>query len=390
MNRANHQHIATPLNHSRRWWRSLLFGYPATLVLAACAFLIPWFETASGIRNFFIASPFVLVTLLIGWLWGIGPAFLALVAETLALDYWIVPPLGNISFFLWPNIASFGPFILLQLLALGLVLRQKRYRHQLILSTQALSRYVEELTEINTQLEEANRSRDTFVSQASHELKTPLASLQGVVQLTLRRLLREPPLPPNLAFLQSNLERIDLQTRRLHTLVDDLLSLNYLRTGSVPLRLASCDLAQLCRESVEDLGFVADHTVDLQLPAHPVVIQADKERLYQVVLNLITNALKYSPTHATIRVKVSTAPQEAILAVWNEGSFLPEEQRAHIFEPFYRAPDVRYSANLGWGLGLTISKQLVEQHGGRIWVESFERQGTTFFVAFPFTSSSAL
>ncbi|GLV61065.1 hypothetical protein KDH_78820 [Dictyobacter sp. S3.2.2.5] len=362
-------------------------GYPITLLLAAGAFLIGWFESRLGLSHVFLTPPFVIVTLLAGGIWGIGPALLALGIEVLALDYWVVPPLGNITFFLWPNILSYGQFLIIQLVALWVVIRQKRYRDQLFLANQAISRHVEELQEINWQLERASDARDRFVTQASHELRTPLTGVRGLAQLTLRRLLREPPLPTNYSFLPTNLEKIETQTQRLHTLVDDLLSINYLHTGNVPLRRKECDLMHLCRDVISYFEPMTDQEIELKKCSDQTVIQADEDRLSQVLYNLIRNALQYSPPHTTVRVEVYSNEREALLGVHNDGSFIAPEHQEHLFEPFYRDPNIWNSAITGWGLGLTISKYLVEQQKGRIWVESSEHQGTTFWIALPSGSS---
>src|SRR5215471_19218337 len=184
--------------HVRSWWRSPFLGYPLAAVFAAGAFLIPWSEQSLGIHDYFVEPPFVIVTLLVAWFWGLGPALLALFLEILALDYWIIPPVGLIDFYVWLDIASFAPFLLVQLVMLGMVILQKRYRRQLFLAHQAVSSTAEQLTErnrelaqSNAQLDEANRLKDLFLSRASHELKTPITTIRGQAQLALHRLARQ-------------------------------------------------------------------------------------------------------------------------------------------------------------------------------------------------------
>jgi len=366
-----------------QWWISPLVGYPVTILLTAIAVLIPWAERVVGIQNFFISSPFVILTLVVGSFWGAGPALLSLVSEAFALDYYIVPPLYEFSFFRWPDIISFGPFILVQLIALWLILLLRHYRHQLFLAGKKMAEHITMIDEVNSELERAHRSRDVFMSQAAHELRTPLTTLRGIVQLILRRLVKEPP-STNHDFLMANLARIDAQTHRLRILVDDLLSFSYLSSGKIPLRPGPCDLKALCREIINNLNVWNERTIELNSSSDQIVIQADKNRLSEVVLNLVNNAIKYSPVQTIVRVEIGRGPDEALLAVHNDGSCLSEDQQKHLFEPFYRSPEVWSSAVLGWGLGLAISKQFVEQHCGRIWVESSVEQGTTFFVALPY------
>src|SRR6185312_6964860 len=197
---AQHQLAVAP----RSWWRFALVGYPLAILFAILASLIPWSESLLHIQDHFVEPPFVVATFLVGWFWGIGPALLALVLEVLFLDYWIVPPLESIDFFRWPYIASFAPFIIIQLFILGLILVQKKYRQQLI--------------ESNAQLERANKVKEVFLSHISHELKTPLTTIQGQIQLALRRLARQQPLPAEFSVLPARLEMVDSQAHRLHAL----------------------------------------------------------------------------------------------------------------------------------------------------------------------------
>ena len=105
--------------------------------------------------------------------------------------------------------------------------------------------------------------------------------------------------------------------------------------------------------------------------------------------NLVANAIKYSPDTSPVQVQVSQSGNTALIQVHNEGSTIPPEQQANIFEPFYRTPDAQSSSKKGWGLGLAISKQIVERHGGQIGVESSKEKGTTFTIELPFFPNEA-
>ncbi len=340
------------------WWRFPLIGYPLAVLFAAVAFLIPLSEKSLGIPGHFVEPPLVIVTLLVGWMWGIGPALLALLLEVFALDYWIVPPLESITFFLWPDIALFAPFILIQLIVLGMIVVQKKYRQQLLHLNQTLSQYAEELAEhvqsyaeSNAQLEQASRVKDQFLSMASHELRTPVTSIQGHLQLLLRRLIKQSAQNPELLPIYDSLSKMDEQTRRLTDLVNDLLDINILRSGKMPVHLAPCDLCDLCRRVIEEQNALTGRQIDLKRFFCPLVLQIDEGRLSQVVTNLVTNALKYAPANTTIRAEVGRRPEEAILAVYNESPVLSKEQQETIFEPFYRCPEAQSSTVSGWGLG---------------------------------------
>jgi signal transduction histidine kinase len=377
--------------HRHSWWHGPLVGYPLAVLFATSAFLIPLSERSLGIQDFFVEPPFVIAMLPVGWFWGVGPALLALLLEVLALDYWIVPPLGVIDFFLWPDIASFVPFILIQLIVLRMVIVQKKDRQQLLQTNQAVSQHAEEVAENNARLQQADQIKDQFLSMATHELRTPVTSIQGYVQLLLRRLKRQSTQNPDLLPVYDSLGKVDEQIRQLTELVKELLDINTLRSGKMPVHLALCDLCGLCRQVVEEQQALAGRSIDLRLPADPVIVHVDNGRFSQVV----SNALKYSPVNTLIRVEVSQRPgevilaiREALLAVSNEGPVLSKAQQESLFEPFYRSPDVQSSATPGWGLGLAICKEIVVQHSGCIWVESSAEKGTTFFVALPLPTNS--
>lgn len=376
-------------DHRHSWWHSPLLGYPLAVLFVASAFLIPMSEKFVGLQDLFVEPPFVIATLLVGWFWGIGPALLALLLEVLAVDYWLIPYTpGVIDFFLWPEIASFAPFILIQLIVLVLVIVQKNYRQQLLHANQVITQHAEKLAESNAQLEQADRVKDQFLSMVSHELKTPVTGIQGYVQLLLHRLKKQSIQNPEWLPMYDTLSKVDEQTRRLTELVNDLLDINTLRSGKMPVHLASCELCCLCREVVEEQQALVGRPIDLRLPADPVTVQVDNRRFPQVVSNLVSNALKYSPKNTPILVEVSQRPGEAILAVHNESPVLTKEQQKALFEPFYRSPEAQSSTTPGWGLGLAICKEIVVRHNGRIWVESSAEKGTTFFVALPLPTSS--
>jgi signal transduction histidine kinase len=218
---------------------------------------------------------------------------------------------------------------------------------------------------------------------ASHELKTPMTTIRGHVQLVLRKLAKQSEMPDDLTIIHTALEQIDAQTRRLNSLVDQLLDLENIRAGKVALRLQPCDLVSLCREVIEGQSLLTGRVIELHAPSTPLILQADCDRLVQVFVNLISNAIKYSPDESSVKVQVSKHNDVAVIQVIDNGPGIPKSQQAHIFKPFYRGPDVRSTPIDGLGLGLTICKDIVEQHRGHIWCYSREGEGSTFFVELP-------
>lgn len=229
--------------------------------------------------------------------------------------------------------------------------------------------------------EEALRSRDEFLAIAAHELKTPITVMKGNAELLARQLARPTPDPLRLARLS---ERVTGQIERLEYLIGDLLDLSRLRRGQLPLRPRLCDLVAL---SVEVLARITatlpdpGPTLVLAAPA-AALLRADTERLEQVLLNLVGNAIKYSPDGGEIRIGIVTAARTVCLTVRDRGIGIPLEEQATIFEPFTRTSLAATVAS-GIGIGLYITAQIVAGHGGTIAVESIPGRGSCFAVTLP-------
>jgi signal transduction histidine kinase len=379
------------------WWRSPLFGYllcPFLISIAAVADLIMrWF----GLNMYTTDGPFYLATVLIAWLWGVGPALLGIVLGFLVLDTVIVPPHGVFTFNGWGDVGIYLPFITTQLLVVLITAEREKARQRSFVAEQKVQGRAQELAEVNqalaqnnqhleqlnSHLAEVNQLKDYFLSQASHELKTPITTIRGHTQLILRRLARPQKAVTEQLSLPPYLERIEEQTHRLQVLIEDLLDISSLNAGKIPLRLTQCNIGNLCRKVIEDQQALSNRHIELVLPPEPLTLQADSQRLTQVIINLVSNAVKYSPEDSVVRVCVSQDSSHLILTIHNDGRAISPEQQIHIFEPFYRAPEVEFSSIQGSGLGLAISKEIVERHEGQIWVESSEEKGITFFVELP-------
>jgi signal transduction histidine kinase len=225
--------------------------------------------------------------------------------------------------------------------------------------------------------------KDHFLTMASHELKTPMTTIIGQAQLVLRRLSKLPELPAELVSMRSALESIDGQARRLNVLVDDLLNLYNIRSGKITLRLSHCDLVDLCRKVVEEQCQLTGRSIEIAIPIPSIQMYADVDRLHQVVVNLVSNALRYSSEDNLVKITALQHLDIGIIEVQDHGVGIPREQQTHIFEPFYRGPEEQVSAKSGLGLGLAICKDIVERHHGRIWCRSRVGKGSTFIVELP-------
>lgn len=211
-------------------------------------------------------------------------------------------------------------------------------------------------------------ARDHFLSIAAHELRTPVAVLKAFAELLAREQARGVPSPERVAHL---LGRVVGGAERLDRLTNELLDVARIRLGQLPLRPEPLDLGPFVREVVERHreGAAGAHEVVVET-AGPCLVMADRDRIEQVMVNLLENALKYSPRGGTVRVTVGQDEGGVRVGVADEGIGLPEGTAESIFEPFGRAPNATESGIPGLGLGLHIVRSFVERHGGRIWAES--------------------
>ena len=229
----------------------------------------------------------------------------------------------------------------------------------------------------------AVRARDQFLSIAAHELRTPLASIHGYIQLLRRAQARGQVDADRLA---RYLPTLDSLANRLGGLVDDLLDVSRLRLGQLPFRPRTLDLGALVRTVAarDDEQALAEQPLLLDLPPGACWVNADADRLEQVLANLLSNARKYSPAGGAIRVALRPDGAGVLLCVQDSGIGLPPGSAEVIFTPFGRAPNALARQLPGLGLGLYLCREIVAQHGGRIWAESAgEDQGTTVSVWLP-------
>ncbi len=236
------------------------------------------------------------------------------------------------------------------------------------------------------QAEQALRERDDFLALASHELKTPAATLSASAQLLARQLRRQRTLEP--AQIARSLDRIQDQSQRLARLVDHLLDVSRINADVLTIQPCLVDLAQVVAEVVSAAQITTTrHTLILRAPDR-LDAEVDHDRIAQVVTNLIDNAIKYSPNGGTIYVSLSTSGEDWVcLTVRDRGVGVPEHRRDKLFERFYRAQtDDRFS---GMGLGLFISHHLIELHGGTIEAEAPAGGGTRFLLRLPLRVGSA-
>lgn len=221
------------------------------------------------------------------------------------------------------------------------------------------------------------RVQQEFLAVTTHELRTPVTGIRGNAQLMQRRT----------AYSERAVTAIIAQADRLQRLIDDLLVASQIQADRLTLVPEKTDLVSATRAAVENLG-VGESVIRVEAPAEPLMVSADQYRLGQVLGNLLTNAIKYSPAGSEITVRVARQTSEACVSVIDRGVGIPPEALPHLFDRFYRV-----QGTAGWapglGLGLYISRRIVDAHGGRIEVESQPGQGSTFTVTLPMQTGSA-
>lgn len=228
-----------------------------------------------------------------------------------------------------------------------------------------------------TEQREAERQKDDFIAMASHELKTPVTSLKGFTQI-LQNHIKKRGDQQELHFL----ERMDGQLDKLTRLIRDLLDLSRMRSSELPLRLSIVDLNELLQNMAADMREVATHQILIEEAGH-ICVYGDRERLEQVFLNLLVNAVKYSPDADKVIIHIAQTGEEARVSVQDFGIGIAEADQQKVFERFYQVSDTKTRPFSGMGIGLYLSNEIVKRHHGRIEVHSQPGQGATFLVSLP-------
>jgi len=239
------------------------------------------------------------------------------------------------------------------------------------------------IEEKNRELEQESLAKTQILSTASHELKTPLTSILGYVNRVLLEQERVGPLNER---QQRYLEIVRKNSLRLNVLINDLLDTSKIASGSLELSLTELDV----RHEIEDVlrsmqTLVEEKQIDVVLDISPELprIQADSLRFSQVIANLLSNAYKYSPEGATATVTAKEGPGLIQIDISDTGIGISKADQSKLFTKFFRADNSSTREESGTGLGLFITRHLIEAHGGKIWVESEEGKGTIFSFTLP-------
>lgn len=222
---------------------------------------------------------------------------------------------------------------------------------------------------------EIDQIKDVFMSMASHELKTPLTSAHAYVQL-LEKISDD---PTHLNYVG----KVKTQIGRINSMIADMLDVAKLQTGKLQYDLKPISLQELVEECVHTVQHISPgYTITVTGSLENAIVEADKIRLEQVVENMLSNAIKYSPKAKDIAVMLSRSGAEAIVAVRDRGIGIPKEKQSRVFDRFYRVHE-HAALFKGLGIGLYICNEIIKRHNGRMWVESEVGEGSTFFFALP-------
>ena len=243
-----------------------------------------------------------------------------------------------------------------------------------------------------TQQQKNEREQQQFVSNVSHELRTPLTSLRAYVEALNDGAWKDPNIAPQF------LHVIQDETERMIRMINDLLSLSRMDRGVARMDLEWVNLNDFVNHVLNrfDMMLKSDsdkmhkkkYTIKREFPHQALWVEIDTDKMMQVIDNIMNNAIKYSPDGGVITVRLLQAQKHVILSISDQGLGIPRKDLNKIFDRFYRVDKARSRKQGGTGLGLAISKEIVEAHHGRIWADSAERAGSTFYISLPYEAIS--
>jgi PAS domain S-box-containing protein len=229
-----------------------------------------------------------------------------------------------------------------------------------------------------TQQKEDDQRKNDFISMVSHELKTPLTSMNGYIQMLTAKAKKGDDV-----FAVNVLEKANKQTRKMTVMINDFLNMKRLESGKISLNRQEFDMAKLVIETEEEtIATISSHQV-IFAPVETTVLMADHDKIGQVINNLISNAVKYSPAGSTINVACITINNTAQLSVKDQGMGIAAADQARLFDRFYRVESKEMETINGFGIGLYLCDEIIRMHQGKLWVESELGKGSTFYFSIP-------
>ncbi len=234
-----------------------------------------------------------------------------------------------------------------------------------------------------TELQRLRRIRNEFIDNLSHELRTPLANVRLLTEM-LSDELAELDVPER---VRERVATIDVETGHLVQMINELLDLSRMENAAVRVRHDEVALGPLVRASLRHVETFAQRqgvTLMVRVPDDLPPVRGDEERLDQLLLNLLHNAIKFSPDGGEVTVAADEHPDAAVVSVIDHGVGIPTRDQQRVFERFYKVDRARQRGQGGTGLGLAIARHIAEAHGGSLWLDSVEGEGSTFSFSLPF------
>lgn len=239
------------------------------------------------------------------------------------------------------------------------------------------ARLVANLREANRRLSDLDRLKTNFISIASHELRTPLMIVQGFASFLREQASGE---------MTGDLDMVLRGASKLQAIIDQMTNLNYLEAGLSELKRENLVVQNLVEDIAREWGPLAaakQQTLTVNVPPTPIFVHADRSKIDLALSNVMNNAVKFTPENGHIAVQVISHTGRVEIAVVDDGVGIPKEELGRVFERFYQVEDHLTRHYGGLGLGLAIAKEVIEQHGGRIWAESGDGQGSRFRITLP-------
>ncbi len=239
------------------------------------------------------------------------------------------------------------------------------------------ARLVANLREANRRLSDLDRLKTNFISIASHELRTPLMIVQGFASFLREQASGE---------MTSDLDMVLRGASKLQAIIDQMTNLNYLEAGLSELKRENLSVQTLVEDIAREWGPLAaakQQTLTINVPPVPIFIHGDRSKIDLALSNVMNNAVKFTPENGNITLQIISHTERVEITVIDDGIGIPKEELGRVFERFYQVEDHLTRHHGGLGLGLAIAREVIEQHGGRIWAESGDGQGTRFRITLP-------
>jgi len=225
--------------------------------------------------------------------------------------------------------------------------------------------------------------KNDFIAMASHELKTPLTSLKSYIQLLAKKLSKTDD-----DFVSNALTKAENQVNKMSDLIYGFLDLSQLESGKLSAKLQPFDIIKLINETIADINLSNNSHTIIFNSTGPIKVNADRERIGQVISNFLGNAIKYSPKESPIIVTCKVTGDSVQVAVTDYGIGIKQRDQEKLFQRFYRVENERAKNISGFGIGLYLASEIIQRHKGNIWVESQEGSGSTFYFSLPITVDS--